>query len=444
MVYMVLRYLCPLISALMMLWPTRAGAETRFGLATDLGLGGIGSKAYTTLQSSVELEAKGLEVELFGRVRILVEGDDDDGRVRRRDWDEASDYVHILRRLDFRRRIGPADLHMNVGEITGFTLGHGTLVRDYASIADPDHLHSGFRLEVAASRLAFAGIVDNLVYPRVIAARLAARPVGRAPGLSVGASVVFDPSAPERVLLGAAGERLVDDTSRLVTKDRVLGLAGLDIEYTLGLGERGKLVPYLDVNTSFQGVGLHVGFTGAVALARNLRVAAQLEYRVSSAGYSPSYVETFYDVERYQAGLTFDRPASASAAAQGTKLAALDQGLFGGQGGLAQLGLDIARVCRLKLGFTHRPGPDENSLYFRAATNPFPRLQLGAMLLVRGLGGEGDVASGLVAYAEGRVQITERFYALAQYSRTYALREDTRTFGALQALNLSLGFDWER
>lgn len=221
-------------------------------------------------------------------------------------------------------------------------------------------------------------------------------------------------------------------------------MRGVAPHYTFGGEQRGSVTPYLDTNTSFYGFGLHLGATGRVPLdaSRRMHLGAQLEYRLSTAGYSPAYMETFYDVDRFQASLSLADPRLADAADRGTKLAGLRDGVYGGHGVLFQGGYEYARYVRLKLGVSHRPGPDATSLWARVATSPIGRLDLGLLLVARGIG-EGDgAANGVVVMAEGRVRIIDHLYALAQYSRLWSLSSETRYFGILQIFNVGLGTNW--
>jgi hypothetical protein len=422
---------------------TASAAPGAIGVAGDVGMGGLGGKAYATLQTGVDLREGRFGLGLFGRVRFPLQDVPTEGHVRGRDWDEASDYVHILRYMQYKHTFARrVELLVQEGELLGFTLGHGTLLRDYSNVADPDHPHAGLQLRLAHPRLAFTAMIDNFIRPSVIAARLEGAPAARVTPLRIGASFVIDPRAPVEVR-STAGEREIDSAFNLQAETRPLPLVGIDVEYTFGNEQSGSVTPYLDTNTSFYGFGLHVGATGRVPLQtrRRMHLGAQLEYRLSTAGYSPAYMETFYDVDRFQASLSLADPRFADAADRSTKLAGLRDGIYGGHGILFQGGYELERYVRLKLGVSHRPGPDATSLWARVATSPIARLDLGLLLVARGIG-EGDGASGLVVMAEGRVRIIDHLYALAQYSRLWSLSSETRYFGILQLFNIGVGTNW--
>jgi hypothetical protein len=419
------------------------------GIAGDVGFGGMAGTAYTTLQSGIDVREGNLSLGLFGRVRIVMQEDNDGSAVRGRDWDEVSDYVHILRYLRYRRTfysktLGPVRLAAQAGEILGYTLGHGTLIRDYSNVADPDHPHAGMHLRVGGKRWRFEATLDNLVDPSVLAARVTARPIEKARALQVGASLVIDPRAPLQIELAQQPyARLTDGAYNLLADTEPLTLVGLEAEYTFGDEVNGRVTPYTDLNTSMHGVGLHAGATAEGPLGKTeARLFGQLEYRLSSGGYAPTHMGTFYDVERYQAGLSWSNPDQANVHDRSTKLAGLVRGIYGGHGVLAQGGLRIKRLVQFKIGVSYRPGPDEVSLWWRATSNPIDRLHLGAVMLMRGLGGDYPGTNGVMAMAEGRYRITDTVYGMAQYARSWSLDALSGYYAVVQSFNISLGAAW--
>ncbi len=433
------------VLSLMLSTADAAPVSRALAVSGDAGFGGVGGKAFTTIQTGLDIREGNLSLGLFGRVRILSQEADDEDAVRRRDWDEPSDFVHLLRYLSYRHDFKKVSVEAQVGEMLGITLGHGTLVRDYSNIADPDHPHAGLRFKISHDMFEVVGMVDNLIRPSVLAARVGVRPLPFLERFGVGASFVTDPMAPIQIRRDAAGRREVDSAWNLQSETEPLLLLGLDASYRFGDSKTGQIEPYVDLNTSFLGVGVHAGALGRVPLGKTgATLSFQVEYRGGSGGYAPGHVDTFYDVARHQAGLTFDDPRSAGVAHRAPMLAGLARKAYGGHGVLVQSGLALKKLGRLKLGYTHRPGPDENTVWVRLSTQPIPRLNLGTLVLLRGLGGPHDDANGVVAMAEGRFRITDNVYALAQYSRSWSLDEDRRFFGIMQSFNFSVGANWSK
>ncbi len=422
-----------------------ASADRLLALHGDAGLGAIGPTAQAALELGFDVREGGLALGLAGRVRLaLGEADGQAGPLRRRDFDEVSDYLHILRYFDYARQIGGVSLHVAAGEIRGGTLGHGTLLRDFSNIADPDHLHAGARITLHHDVFDLSLLLDNLARPTLLGGRFALRPIAKLRALSFGVSGVMDIRAPTRGRFANDGRPAVDAATWTPDVDtRVLGFASADVALWLHRGRK-EVTPYVDVATSFQGIGLHAGATGKLPLGESgLTLGLQVEYRLTSGGYAPDYFGTFYDIERYQASLAFSERHRLISGAQ-TKLHALDAGLFGGHGVLAQVSLDAGRKVQAKVGYRYHPGPDGSQLWVRVVTEPTTRLTLGALAVVRALGQASQGADGLATLAEARYRITPYLYALAQFARSWALSEETHTYAPLLRFNVGVGGTFSR
>lgn len=426
--------------------PVAARAEGWVTAQGDAGLGAVGDAVASTLSAGLELQGRELSLAVFGRVRLVIdESAAEPGGVRRRDYDEVADYVHLLRALRYERRIEGVETRLLAGELVGVTLGHGTLVREYSNVADPDHLHTGLRVQLAGERVELDALVDNVLAPAVLAGRLAWRPLAVAPALSLGASVAFDPRAPRHVLLAPGGTRLYDAAYHPRVETALLPLTGVDIAYALGDGSVFRVVPYADGNTSWRGLGGHFGAQAQLALGTSgVLLDALGEYCLVGGGYGPALVDTFYDVTRYQSGLAFGVAARATAAQRATVLEALAADAFAGGGFTLQGGIEAGERLTVQAGYREHPGPDRRRFWARLVAQPLPPLTLGALVLVRGWGGgEGPSArTGVAVLAEARYQLGRYWYALGQYTRTWAVEASSGFFLPFQGLNVALGTQW--
>lgn len=423
----------------------RPAAARAVGVAGDAGFGALDGQAYATLQAGIDLREGKLELGVLGRVRLLVqEADDGQAVLRERDWDEASDFVHILRYLRYERRFGGVTVGAALGEETGLTLGHGSVVRGYTNLGDPDHLHTAAGVRVEHELFKVAAFVDNIIRPGLVALRGEAWPVPGVPELRFGVTGAMDPTAPLQVKRDGAGARMVDDAWNLQSETRVTGALGVDLGYRLGKPKTGQIEPYIDINTSFYGVGTHVGVIAVAPVGQTgLRIGIQGEYRAGTGGYAPTYFGIFHDVDRHQAGLTITDPGQADRLERGPKQAALMAEAFGGHSGMGQIALGFRDVARFKATYDYRPGPDAHTLTLKLSTRPIQALNVGAMVHLRGLGGPKDDANGAAATAEARYRITNHLYALAQYTRLWTLKEDTRHYAIDQAFNIGAGGTWD-
>jgi len=428
------------------LFPLTSLATTQnqwFAISGDMGLGGLHGSACSTFQSGLDLREGNLALGIYGRLRLLLSSRDNGSSIYRRDWDEASDFVHILRQLEYRRRFSSAHLSARVGEISGYTLGHGTLIHDYSNLADPDHLHSGFNFSLEGTNWFAQAMIDSFFRPHAVAARFELSPFNGLKGLRFGSSVVLDPTAPQQILMDGRGRRWVDEANNLQSEPSVLGLWGADISYTFGTRGERELTTYFDGNTSFHGAGLHVGVWTGVPLDDNERIRFNFhaEYSRSSAGYSPAYIETFYDIERFQPTLSFVPTGSETSLDSDTKLSLLQNGNYGGHGYLFQAGVEFRRYLHLKIGHARRSGPESLTLFSRIATSPLKELSFGTMLMIRGIGSDNSLLRGTSILGEAHWGITSNLYLLGQYARTWSLSSSTY-FEIAQVFTFSLGANW--
>lgn len=419
-----------------------ARAESLLSTSGDAGVGGIDGRAAATLQIGVDVREGNLALGLHGRVRLLFAGDAEGGAIRRRDFDEPSDYLAMLRYLHYRRSFGAVGMRVEAGAMFGTTLGHGSLLRDYSNMADPNSPHTGLRFTLSSPAFDFSALLDNPLSPTVVATRVDWRPFSGYRRLTFGATLVVDPQAPLAVRTDEDGQRLLRPGFNLDADTEVLALTGLDAQIVFGSSGSFQVTPYTDFNTSWRGVGFHAGALLNVPLDRlGLDLSFQGEYRVTSGGYAPTHMGTFYEVDRFQASLA-SATASDPGADPATLLRSLNERAFGGHGALAQLGVGLGKGLSVKAGYRFHPGPDNHRLWLRTTFSPIERLTMGTMVMMRGLEQLGQSANGLGVLAEVRFRLTPYMYLLGQYTRTWALEDLSLVYAPWQSFNAAFGGSW--
>jgi len=399
-------------------------AEPKALVAADAGAGAFAGEAMTALHGLVLGESESWRVLVEARLRLRTFGKrDGDPSIRREDWDEPSDVAHVLRELTYRN----GGVFLRAGELADASLGHGTIVRGYHNAIDPDHPHAGLLLEVREADADVEALVDNYLAPRLIGGRMAARPIDDR--FTLGGTASFDLSAPREVREDFSGNRSVDPTRNLETTGGVLGMAGADVEYLFGARGKSWLAPYVDANVLLgTGTGLHAGAHASLPAGR-LRLRAQGEYRLGSDRYLPAYADALYDVERLQFSLA--RPGRDPL----PKRSVVDQGGFGGQGFLTEMGLGNGSF-EAAAGLSHRPGAGGNLLSARLLAPLGRRTRLSLTGHHRGIGQTGT--DGLMAAGGLRVRLSEHVFALGEYARLWQL-QDEGVFRPAQIAFVSLG-----
>lgn len=411
---------------------SRAAGDSLVAISADMGVGAVGSAASSTAQVGIDLRSGNFALGLFGRVRLMFEGDRGSA-IWRRDYDETSDFAHLLRYLHMRHHFGATQMRIAAGEVLGFTLGHGTLLRDYSNVADPDHPHAGMQFDLRGESYEIAVLVDNVLRPAVVASRLGVRPFSDARRLTLGVSFAADPRVPQGIRLDAEGNPAIDDRFQFETDDATLVLFGLDAQYIIGDPSQVQFTPYTDVNSSLHGIGLHSGALLRAPIGDSWLLSAQAEYRLSSSKYIPRHIGTFYDVERYQSRLASQRSDPPL-----PLYADMRNGSFGGHGVMGQIGLECDTVFAIKTGYRYQPGPERHRSWLRIVVNPLKDLRFGSMLLLRGLG-ESTNGDGVAALSEARYRINDYLYALAQYVRVWSVNTTALAYKPLQTFNIAIG-----
>ncbi|MBI2372580.1 MAG: hypothetical protein HYV07_01145 [Deltaproteobacteria bacterium] len=299
------------------------GPPDRQTLAGQLGFGAIGEDVFATLALRLDFDREmwGFGIGLPLRIRIvdLDPKNDEDiaGILRKEDWDEFSDFLKILRYV----YVGNKNelFYARLGELSGLTVGHGTIVNDYYNGFDLDRWRVGTNIAVNIDPFGAEIVVGDLAHlsdPALVGARATVKPLQLALGddggyladrLSIGATVMSDPTVPFELKKDpATGALVLDDQAHpVVEADRTLVVTGVDIGIRL-LDEPLTITPYADFNVMSVvdgGMGLHLGVLWELGMPLGVdKLIAKLrtEYRRVSGDYVGPYFDVAYEIERYE------------------------------------------------------------------------------------------------------------------------------------------------
>jgi hypothetical protein len=438
--------------------PEGAAPRSWGELEGDAGLGFLGPDLLTTVQVGFDLQEGGFTLGIQARLRLRIadRGANREGLgVRREDWDEPSDLAYLLRYASYRRHVREVALGFSLGELAGYTLGHGSLIRDYHGAVDLDHPHGGFAARVAAPRWQVDLMLDDFVAPEFAGLRVSGTPVRSGPhALVIGAASLLDFQAPRAVRLDELGARRIDDHRNLEVTRSLLGAVGLDVAYELGDPDdptREHLRVYVDGNllipergVAEPALGLHVGASFAAhPFGGRVGLFGGVEYRRLGPGYLPSWVDLVYDVQRLQYPLT-RRALQGLSGPIPTKLGALEADLLpAGNAWRGEAGLRIAPWVELAAHYDHRPGLAGKALGARTTVLVGRHFVAAALLERFGFLNAEDLGrgGGLLVAAEARYRPLRNLYVLAQYSRLMRLGKDG-LYRPLDQLNVAVGGAW--
>lgn len=304
----------------MKLAPNRFGGSVMFGLLDD--------DLYATMMLRLNLDRDFWGVGFGVPIRLrLLDLDPKDGgaavKIRSEDWDEFADFLRVLRYV----YVGQADkkglFYVRLGELSGLTIGHGTIVSRYSNGFDIDRWRLGTNAVVNIDAYGGEAVIADLARPvdsTLWGFRFNLRPIQIALGegfwrkLVVGASMFFDPAAPYELetetiqtATGTVTQVKLDDKNHQIVKTRKpVFMLGLDAGIELLESGPLQITPYIDLNKLTYvdgGWGLHLGILWSLkvpALIDDFVVDLRTEYRRVSQDYLGPYFDAVYEIQRYE------------------------------------------------------------------------------------------------------------------------------------------------
>jgi hypothetical protein len=244
--------------------------------------------------------------------------------LRKADWPkpDATNYGRYLALIRFVRFGQKGDpLFVLFGQMSGSSIGHGSIIDRYNNTLDVAHPRRGLALDLNFDWGGIETLVNDVAWPstNLLGVRTYVRPFGfgePTPLLSrwaVGVSVASDRRAPLELAtadVDARGEpcssgcRALDASGGLVSaREEARVILGVDTEIEVLRNSIVALIPYLDFNRQAgAGNGLHVGTMAnfRFPVLGALKVWSRLEVRFHQAGYIPSYFDALYDLQRFE------------------------------------------------------------------------------------------------------------------------------------------------
>jgi hypothetical protein len=382
------------MAAAMAALPGRAAADD-VTASGSVGAGVFAGQAASTAEVGVDAAGRGYAVGLGAGARFLAE----DG-FRGQEWDEASEWVRVVRYALLRRGDAPGDggepgeawLAAAVGELGGVTLGHGSLIDGFAGGLDVDHGRVGVQASAGRGDLVAELVVDDVIAPRIAGARVAMRRGGRA---VLGVSAAGDRTAPSMEAgEEAIGGLAIDGEVGAVTDGGARGALHADVVHLLGLG-----------------VGVHLGARGLIDLGESMRVGGGAELRAGSDHYLPGWIGPLYERDRRQLG---DDDAMTGQ---------LDGARAGGLGGIGIAGhvaVEVPDRVDVSLGYAGRPGlADLVTARVAAPHRAGAQAALWAAAEV-----DGGAAEAMALAFELRVRLPGRWFVRGDAARLYREGDD--------------------
>lgn len=300
------------------------------------------------------------------------------GNIRKEDFNTASDYLSIIRYIRYGLKYDP--VYIKLGALDYYTLGHGSIMYQYNNSPSIDNRKIGLVTDIDFGSFGFESIYSTFAEAGVVGLRAYVRPlkfttaadIPIISNLELGASYAADFNKYSGVEIDTSyipSLRVpplpVPPTPVVSTVDKGrMQIVGLDLGLPLIRSSMFNLELYSDFAKIINyGSGVATGVKVDLNGLGILNASAKLERRFNQAHYIPSYFNSLYEIQRYNVDtLTGTTTSKATLLANITNP---DNGIFG------ELGLHFLGVLDV-IGSYQRldKTPDSGILHLVANVSP--------------------------------------------------------------------------
>jgi hypothetical protein len=225
-----------------------------------------------------------------------------DGKIRKEDFNEAYDYLRLIRYVRYGSRRDP--LYVRVGALDFARLGHGSIVYMYRNSASYDMRKVGLELNADFEKFGFESMYSDIAGAGVFGVRGYLRPLqytsaAKVPiigSLETGVTLAFDfsPDADRTWgdALGSIQRAQGGGALSIIGLDLGLPLLSLNSLHSTLYTDYAKIIDY----GRGVAVGIDLDFTGLQVVT----FSAKYERRFAGDRFLPSYFDALYERERYQ------------------------------------------------------------------------------------------------------------------------------------------------
>jgi len=315
---------------------------------------------------------------------------DQEGKLRKENYNEFTDYLSIIRYVRYGLKNDP--VYVKVGALDYYTLGHGSIIDYYNNSPTLDARKIGMVADIDFGKFGFESMYSNFLQSGVIGIRGYFRPFQFTPqadipiigGLEIGATYASDFNGKAGIING-----FYDKTknSFVTTQDNgSISIIGFDIGLPLLNAGMLDVTLYSDYSKIINfGSGFATGLKFDINALGAVRGVVKLERRFNNDHYLPAYFDALYEIERFSVDT-----ANGTFSSKAAKLASL---VDPGNGYYGELGLSVVGLLDIT-GTYERLDDDPNSgkLHIGTEINP----EDGSFLLRAGydkinIRGEGDM-----------------------------------------------------
>ncbi|MEO8232328.1 MAG: hypothetical protein ABI638_08590, partial [Ignavibacteriota bacterium] len=238
---------------------------------------------------------------------------DSEGKLRTENFNEASDYLSIIRYVRYGLKNDP--VFIKAGALDYYTLGHGSIMQHFNNSPTFDNRRIGLVADIDFGTFGFESIMGTFSPAGVFGIRAYVRPLQLSPAsdipiignLEVGASYVSDFNKNAGILEGTYNKNLQEFNT---TKDNgAISVIGFDLGLPLLNSSVTDITLYADYSKIVNfGSGIATGVMFDFNLSSLLNISVKLERRFNNGKYIPAYFNSLYEIERFKVDTT--KPAN--------------------------------------------------------------------------------------------------------------------------------------
>lgn len=234
---------------------------------------------------------------------------DSKGKLRKENFNEASDYLSIIRYIRYGLKNDP--VFVKAGALDYYTLGHGSIMLNYNNSPTYDNRRIGLVTDIDFGVFGLESIYSSFSPTGVFAIRGYVRPLQLSSAseipiisnLELGVSFASDLNKNAGILNGNY-DHLKQEFN--VSEDKgSINIVGFDIGLPLLNSSLADITLYADYSKIINfGSGVATGIKFDFNLSSILQVGAKLERRFNNGKYIPSYFNSLYEISRFQVDST--------------------------------------------------------------------------------------------------------------------------------------------
>ncbi|MEG8988976.1 hypothetical protein VJY32_04290 [Ignavibacteria bacterium 4148-Me] len=228
-----------------------------------------------------------------------------EGKIRKENFNEFSDYLSIIRYIRYGKKHDP--LYFRIGALDYATLGHGSIMYLYNNSPAFDTRKIGTEFDIDFNNFGFESVYGNFGQSGVMGLRGYIRPIrftelSSVPilgNLELGATLTTDSDEKSGIIAGDYNS--YNNTFLPLIDEGKITIVGLDVGLPLLRTNLLDFDVYFDHSKiikfgSGSALGLIADFKGLSLIS----LKAKLERRFNGKMYLPSYFNSLYEIERFR------------------------------------------------------------------------------------------------------------------------------------------------